>query len=50
VDTVPDSEIESNLTDRGGIPLGEGVDYKVTAALACRIMPQNGVPAFNSAA
>lgn len=43
------SVLGSNLTDLHDLPLGEGVDLMVTAALAYQIMPQDGVSAFNSA-
>jgi hypothetical protein len=43
------AQLESSLTDLRDLPLGSGVDLATATVLADRIMPQDGVSAFNSA-
>lgn len=45
---VFESKIESPLPDHRDLPIGRSVDLRTAAALADRIMPQEGVSAFNS--
>jgi len=43
------AQIESALADLHDLPLGRRVDLATATVLADRIMPQEGVSAFNSA-
>jgi hypothetical protein len=48
VDATNGPELESGLPDLRDLRVGEGADPEVTAALEARILPQDGVSAFNS--
>jgi hypothetical protein len=47
--SVSGAKIESTLADLRDLPLGRGADLATATVLADRIMPQEGVSAFNSA-